>query len=83
MPMTHCSAGVCNDSIPTIQLTSYTAVWTGGNNGSTDDEVYSVGLPFPITLYNTQSNSVQVTTNGVSCQTRSVYRTEKNQSMFR
>lgn len=61
---THCSTGICS-SVPTVQLTSFTPLWVGGNNGSIDDAVFSTILPFNITLYNTKTSSVQMTTNGV------------------
>jgi len=38
-------------------------------NGSMDDLVLNVTLPFPITLYNTTSYHAQVTTNGVRIRT--------------
>ncbi len=62
---TSCSAGVCS-TVPVIQLTSYTSIWTGGINGPADDDIFNVTLPFAITLYNTATNHIQITTNGVS-----------------
>lgn len=64
LPGTYCSAGVCT-VIPPVQLNSYSSVWIGADNGSVDDAVYSINLPFNITLYSVTTNVVQVTTNGV------------------
>jgi hypothetical protein len=62
---TSCSAGVCS-TVPVIQLPNATSIWTGGINGSADDNIFNVTLPFPITIYNTSTNHIQVTANGVS-----------------
>ncbi|CAF3435480.1 unnamed protein product [Rotaria sp. Silwood1] len=64
---TSCSAGACSSTIPAVQLVSYTSIWTGGVNGSADDEIFNVTLPFSITVYNTTTNYIQITTNGVIC----------------
>ena len=62
---TSCSAGKCSTA-PGIQLANPNVVWTAGLNGSADDELYSVTLPFSVTLYNTTASVISVTTNGVS-----------------
>jgi hypothetical protein len=62
---TSCSAGFCS-AAPTIQLTDAIPIFIAAINGSIDDKVYHVTVPFSITLYNTTTYSVQVTTNGVS-----------------
>ncbi|CAF0974385.1 unnamed protein product [Rotaria sordida] len=64
---TSCSAAACSNTIPIVQLVNYTSIWIGGNDGSADDEIFNVTLPFTITLYNTTTNYIQVTTNGVLC----------------
>jgi hypothetical protein len=62
---TSCSAGRC-DTAPDILLPNAIAIFTAALNGSVDDVVYNVALPFNITLYNITTNFVGVTTNGVS-----------------
>ena len=62
---TSCSAAVCS-TVPVVQLSDASSIWTGGINGSADDDIFNITLPFAITLYNTSSNRIQVTTNGVS-----------------
>jgi hypothetical protein len=62
---TSCSAAVCS-TVPVVQLSNRTSIWTGGINGSADDDIFGVTLPFYITLYNTTTDQVQVTANGVS-----------------
>ncbi|CAF1676815.1 unnamed protein product, partial [Rotaria sp. Silwood1] len=62
---TTCTAGVCSTA-PAVQLTSYTSIWTGGINGSSDDDIFNLTLPFSITVYSTTTNFVQLSTNGVS-----------------
>lgn len=66
VPNTSCSAGACSN-VPMVQLANSTSIWTGGVNGSADDLLFNVTLPFPITLYSTTTNQIQVTSNGVSC----------------
>ncbi|CAF2897149.1 unnamed protein product [Rotaria sp. Silwood2] len=66
-PDTSCSAGTCSATIPVVTLANYTSIWTGGVNGPADDEIFNVTLPFSITVYNTTTNYIQVTTNGVIC----------------
>lgn len=61
---TSCSAAVCS-TVPVVQLINSTSLWTGGINGSMDDLVLNLTLPFPITLYSTTTNNVRITTNGV------------------
>ncbi|CAF4992622.1 unnamed protein product, partial [Rotaria sp. Silwood1] len=63
---TTCTAGVCSTA-PAVQLTSYTSIWTGGINGSSDDDIFNLTLPFSITVYSTTTNFVQLSTNGVIC----------------
>ena len=62
---TSCSEGVCSTS-PTIIISSGTPLWSASVNGSIDDSTFSVSLPFNITLYNTTTPTVTVSTNGVS-----------------
>ena len=62
---TSCSVGICTN-VPVVQLTNATSIWTGGVNGSADDDIFNVTLPFPITLYTTTTNRIQITSNGVS-----------------
>ncbi len=62
---TSCSAGRCSGA-PSVQLLNAIPIFTAALNGSVDDRYYNITIPFSITLYNTTSNSVQVTTNGVS-----------------
>ena len=61
---TSCSNGICSTA-PNIQLTDPIPIFTAALNGSVDDRFYNVTVPFSITLYNTTTNFVQVTTNGV------------------
>lgn len=64
---TSCSAGECGGA-PVVQLTDAIPIFTAALNGSVDDKFYNVTLPFNITLYDTSTDRVQVTTNGVSNQ---------------
>jgi hypothetical protein len=64
-----CSAGICSDA-PGIQLLNPTPIWSSSINGTADDQMYNVILPWAITLYNTTTNNITVTTNGVSCISR-------------
>ncbi|CAF0728673.1 unnamed protein product [Adineta steineri] len=66
MNYTSCSVGECSVA-PSVQLTNAIPIFTAALNGSVDDRFYTVTLPFNITLYNTTTDSVQVTTNGVLC----------------
>ena len=61
---TSCSAGICSMT-PIIQLTEPNIIWQGAINGSTYDTYFGVTLPLNITLYNTTTNNIFVTTNGV------------------
>ncbi|CAF0755167.1 unnamed protein product [Adineta ricciae] len=63
---TSCSAGECS-SAPSMVLTNAIPIFTAALNGSIDDIYYNVTLPLNITLYNTTTNFVQVSTNGVLC----------------
>ncbi|CAF1679053.1 unnamed protein product [Rotaria magnacalcarata] len=63
---TSCLAGTCSNA-PGIQLANSNYVWTAGINGQVDDNFYGVTLPWNITLYNTSTSFVYVTTNGVIC----------------
>jgi hypothetical protein len=62
---TSCSAGVCGTA-PRVQLANPNIIWTAALKGSVDDKLYSVTLPFSVTLYNTTASVISVTTNGVS-----------------
>lgn len=62
---TSCSAGTCSNA-PGILLSNPSFVWTAGLNGSVDDNYYSLRLPMNITLYSTTTDTIYVTTNGVS-----------------
>lgn len=59
-----CSAGQCNN-VPGIQLNNSITIWSSAINGSADDQMFDVILPWNITLYNTTTNHVIVTTDGV------------------
>ncbi|CAF3316942.1 unnamed protein product [Rotaria socialis] len=61
-----CSAGICNN-VPGIQLDNANAIFSSATNGSADDQMYKVTLPWNITLYNTTTNEVTVTSDGVLC----------------
>ncbi|CAF3897369.1 unnamed protein product [Rotaria sp. Silwood1] len=61
---TSCSAGVCSTA-PAIQLANPNTIWSSPTDGSVDDDMLGVSLPFSITLYGTTRNYVTVTTNGV------------------
>jgi hypothetical protein len=61
---TSCSNGVCSTA-PNVQLNDPIPIFTAALNGSVDDRFYNLTVPFDITLYNTTTNFVQVTTNGV------------------
>ncbi|CAF4552664.1 unnamed protein product [Rotaria socialis] len=63
---TSCSGGLCS-TVPVIQLTSYTSIWTGAINGPSDDDTFNMTLPFDIQVYTTTSSFIQLTTNGVIC----------------
>ncbi|UJR32832.1 hypothetical protein I4U23_020294 [Adineta vaga] len=63
---TSCSAGQCS-SAPAVQLTKAIPIFTAALNGSVDDVFYNVTLPLNVTLYNTTTNFIQVSTNGVLC----------------
>ena len=61
---TSCSNGQCI-TIPVVQLTNPIPIFTAVLNGSVDDTFYPVTVPFAVTLYNTTTSLIQVTTNGV------------------
>jgi hypothetical protein len=60
-----CSGGVCSTA-PAVQLYNPIIVWMGALNGSVGFAYFDVTLPFNITLYNSTTNYVVVSTNGVS-----------------
>jgi hypothetical protein len=60
-----CSEGVCS-MVPTVKLTEPNIIWQGALNGSKEFDYTFVILPMNITLYNTTTNNVSVTTHGVS-----------------
>jgi hypothetical protein len=62
---TSCSGGQCSME-PAIRLTHPSIVWQGAVNGSASYKQFNVTLPFKISLYNTTTNHVSVTINGVS-----------------
>ena len=62
---TSCSNGQCS-AAPRVELSDPIPIFTAAVNGSVDDEFYAITVPFNITLYNTTTNLVGVTTNGVS-----------------
>jgi hypothetical protein len=59
-----CSAGICAN-VPGIQLNNSISIWSSALNGSADDQMFNVNIPWNITLYNTTTNRVIVTTDGV------------------
>lgn len=59
-----CSAGICL-YVPGVELNNSITVWSSAIDGSADDLMFNVTLPWNITLYNTTTNRVIVTTNGV------------------
>ncbi|CAF1037455.1 unnamed protein product, partial [Rotaria sordida] len=61
-----CSNGVCSTA-PSIQLANPKTIWSSPEDGSVDDRMFSVNLPFSISLYGTTRSSITVTTNGVLC----------------
>jgi hypothetical protein len=60
-----CSSGVCGMA-PIVQLTEPIIIWQGALNGSKAYGESGVTLPMNITLYNTTTNYVSVTVDGVS-----------------
>ncbi len=60
-----CSGGVCSMA-PAVQLYDPIIVWMGALNGSADFTYFDVTLPFNITLYNSTTDNVAVSTTGVS-----------------
>lgn len=62
---TSCSAGVCS-TVPVVQLSSPAVLWCGATNGSSDDAMFNLSLPFSIRVYSKTTNKIQLTTNGVS-----------------
>ncbi|CAF3878687.1 unnamed protein product, partial [Adineta steineri] len=63
---TSCSAGVCTN-VPGIQLKNPIPIWSASTNGTADDQMYDVALPWSVTLYGTTTDHVVVTTDGVLC----------------
>ncbi|CAF1506614.1 unnamed protein product [Adineta ricciae] len=61
-----CSAGICVD-VPGILLNNSKTIFSSSVNGSADDQMFNVTLPWPITIYNRTTNIVIVTTDGVLC----------------
>lgn len=59
-----CSAGSCVDA-PGILLNNSKAIFSASINGSADDQMFNVTLPWSITVYNRTTNLVLVTTDGV------------------
>lgn len=59
-----CSAGICLN-VPGIELNNSISIWSSAINGSADDQMFYVVLPWNITLYNTTTDHVTVTTDGV------------------
>jgi len=59
-----CSAGECAN-VPGIQLNQSISIWSSAINGSADDQMYLVDLPWPVSVYNRTTNSLIVTTDGV------------------
>jgi len=59
-----CSSGLC-DNVPGIRLINPIIICLSSINGSADDQMYNVTLPWNITLYNTTTNHVILTTDGV------------------
>jgi len=51
---------------PAIQLSEPNIVCQGALNGSIDDQYFRVTLPFHIKLYDVVTNSISMTSNGVS-----------------
>ncbi len=60
-----CSAGICQN-VPGIQLNNSISIWSAAINGSVDDQMFNVTLPWSVTLYSTTTDRVIVTTDGVS-----------------
>ncbi|CAF4705720.1 unnamed protein product [Rotaria sp. Silwood1] len=63
---TSCSAGLCS-TLSSIKIINGTFIWAASVNGSVDDKYFTITVPFNITLYNTTTTSITVTTNGVIC----------------
>ena len=59
-----CSAGECAN-VPGIQLNQSISIWSSAINGSADDQMYLVDLPWSVSVYNRTTNSLIVTTDGV------------------
>lgn len=59
-----CSAGQCQQ-VPGILLNQPNVIWSSSVNGSADDQMFNVTLPWNISIYNTTTNRVIVTTDGV------------------
>lgn len=59
-----CSAGMCSN-VPGILLDHPKSIWSAPVNGSADDQMTTVPLPWNVTLYDVSTNIVTVTTDGV------------------
>lgn len=60
-----CSGGVCSIA-PAIQLANAIPILSNIDGDDLDDYYKRVKLPFNITLYNTTTSDIHVTSNGVS-----------------
>ena len=67
-----CSGGVCGMA-STVQLTEPNIIWQGALNRSDEYGSFGITLPLNITLYNTTTNYLSVSTMGVSFLTLSRY----------
>ncbi|CAF0889063.1 unnamed protein product [Adineta steineri] len=74
---TSCSAGVCTN-VPGIQLKNPIPIWSASTNGTADDQMYDVALPWSVTLYGTTTDHVVVTTDGVSSYTNTLIHVKYN-----
>ncbi|UJR24156.1 hypothetical protein I4U23_027122 [Adineta vaga] len=61
-----CSNGICADA-PGIQLKNSNIIFSSATNGSADDQMFKVTIPWNITIYNKTTNSINVTTDGILC----------------
>ena len=60
-----CSEGICS-TLPRLMLVNATSIWSASVDGAIDDASFPITLPFNVTFYNTTTDSLTVTTNGVS-----------------
>ncbi|CAF3700582.1 unnamed protein product [Rotaria sp. Silwood1] len=63
---TSCSNGVCSNA-PAVLLPGAVAVSNWGGSLSVDDVVYTLSVPFNISMYGFSTTTPTVTTNGVVC----------------